>query len=207
MEIILKYFPELSENQKNLFKQLFPLYSDWNARINVISRKDIDHLYERHVLHSLSIARIIQFTKNTAILDAGTGGGFPGIPLAIYFPEVQFHLVDSIGKKIKVVEAITESLGLMNVTFEQNRAENLKGNYDFVISRAVTTLPEFLRWISKLISKDNFNDLQNGVFYLKGGDLAKELEPIRAKYKIYDINNLFDDKFFKTKKLIHLYDI
>ena len=207
MEIILKYFPELSENQKNLFKQLFPLYSEWNARINVISRKDIDHLYERHILHSLGIAKIIQFKNNTRVIDIGTGGGFPGIPLAILFPETHFHLVDSIGKKIKVVEAITESLGLKNVTFEQNRAENLKGKYDFVISRAVTTLPEFLRWISKLISKDNFNDLQNGVLYLKGGDLAKELEPIKAKYKIHDINNLYKEEFFNTKKLIHLYDI
>jgi len=137
MEIILKYFPELSENQKNLFKQLFPLYSKWNARINVISRKDIDHLYERHILHSLGIAKIIQFKNNTRVIDIGTGGGFPGIPLAILFPETHFHLVDSIGKKIKVVEAITESLGLTNVTYEQNRAENLKGKFDFVISRAV----------------------------------------------------------------------
>jgi len=206
MDVILKYFPDLSEHKILQFEKLYPLYSDWNSKINVISRKDIDHLYERHILHSLSIAKIIQFKKGTSVLDVGTGGGLPGIPLAILFPEVNFFLVDSIGKKIKVVEAITESLGLKNVTFEQNRAENLKGKYDFTISRAVTTLPEFLNWTLKLISKNSFNDLVNGVLYLKGGDLSKEVGSVGAKHYIFDLNNLFDEEFFKTKKLVYLYD-
>jgi len=204
MDIILKYFPSLSEKQIELFKKLEPLYAEWNAQINVISRKDFSEFYERHVLHSLGIAKFTRFVGKTKILDVGTGGGFPGIPLAILFPEVNFHLVDSIGKKIKVVNGVGGALGLKNVRAEQIRAEQLNEKYDFVISRAVTRLPEFVPWIQKNISKKNTNALPNGVIYLKGGDLSQEIKPYRKKVFVQDLSEYFDEEFFKTKKVLHL---
>lgn len=204
MEIIKKYFPELSQRQFELFRLLQPLYSEWNNKINVISRKDIDHLYEKHILHSLAIAKIISFKKNTSILDVGTGGGFPGIPLAILFPDCKFHLVDSIGKKINVVKAIAESLHLENVSAEQIRAEQLKSKYDFIISRAVTSFPEFFTWIENKINPGSANALKNGIIYLKGGDLNEELKDYSRKVKIYAIADFFEEEFFETKKIVYL---
>lgn len=204
MDIILKYFPNLTEKQIELFKQLEPLYADWNSKINVISRKDFSEFYERHVLHSLSIAKFTKFAGKTKVLDVGTGGGFPGIPLAIMFPEVKFHLVDSIGKKIKVVNGVAESLDLKNVRAEQIRAEELKQKYDFVISRAVTRLPEFVLWIRKNISRTNFNALPNGVIYLKGGDLTEEIKPFRKIVFEQELSEYFEEDFFLTKKVLHL---
>jgi len=205
MEIVRKYFPQLTNRQKYLFIRLQPLYNEWNLKINVISRKDISHLYERHILHSLTIAKIVRFKSDTHILDVGTGGGFPGIPLAIIFPDTQFHLVDSTGKKIKVVQAIVEDLGLENVTYEQARAEQLTGKYDFIVSRAVVTLPVFYKWVSNLISRTNLNEIHNGILYLKGGDFIEELKQMKTLYKIYSLSNYFDEEFFKTKKIIHLF--
>ncbi len=204
MEIIHKYFTALTNDQLAAFGKLHSLYSEWNAQINVISRKDIDELYERHVLHSLAIARFIKFTPGTKILDVGTGGGFPGIPLAIFFPEVNFHLVDSIGKKIKVVKAVAESLNLKNVKAEQIRAEELKGRYDFIVSRAVTQLPVFLQWVKKNVSEKQKNAVSNGVFLLKGGNLDSEIHPYKKKIFVQEISDLFDEEFFKTKKLLYL---
>lgn len=204
MEIILKYFSGLTPEQTRLFEELQPLYTEWNAKINVISRKDIDSLYERHVLHSLAIARFIRFTPGSKILDVGTGGGFPGIPLAIFFPNVEFHLVDSIGKKIKVVNAVAESLGLKNVTAGQIRAEQLKSKYDFVVSRAVTQLPEFVSWIRKNISLKQQNAIPNGVIYLKGGNLEGETRPFRKTAFVQNLSDYFDEEFFETKKLVHV---
>ncbi|HZH74120.1 MAG TPA: 16S rRNA (guanine(527)-N(7))-methyltransferase RsmG [Mariniphaga sp.] len=204
MEIIHKYFTALTNDQLAAFGKLHSLYSEWNAQINVISRKDIDELYERHVLHSLAIARFIKFTPGTKILDVGTGGGFPGIPLAIFFPEVNFHLVDSIGKKIKVVKAVAESLNLKNVKAEQIRAEELKGHYDFIVSRAVTQLPVFLQWVKKNVSEKQKNAVSNGVFLLKGGNLDSEIHPYKKKIFVQEISDLFDEEFFKTKKLLYL---
>ncbi len=178
MGIISKYFPDLSEQQARQFAMLESLYREWNARINVISRKDIDHLAERHILHSLGIAKFIRFSPGTKILDVGTGGGFPGIPLAIFFPDVHFHLVDSIGKKIKVVKAISDELNLTNVTSEQTRVEIMKTKFDFIISRAVTQLPEFYHWVKHLISKNSENIMPNGILYLKGGDITRRTETI-----------------------------
>lgn len=207
LEIILKYFPDLTNKQKELFSLLKSLYNEWNNKINVISRKDIGHLYERHVLHSLGIAKIIQFTENTKILDVGTGGGFPGIPLAIMFPDARFHLVDSIGKKIMVVKEISEELGLKNLTSEQIRAENIKNKYDFIVSRAVTSLPDFHYLISHLVSKINRNKISNGTLYLKGGDFSEELEQLIPDYSIYRLSDYFDEKFFTTKKTVHIYQV
>ncbi|WP_347840047.1 16S rRNA (guanine(527)-N(7))-methyltransferase RsmG [uncultured Draconibacterium sp.] len=204
MDLILKYFPHLSEKQLEQFAKLEPLYADWNAKINVISRKDFSEFYERHVLHSLAIAKFIRFAENTRILDVGTGGGFPGIPLAIIFPEVQFHLVDSIGKKIKVVNGVSQSLGLRNVRAEQIRAEQLQGKYDYVVSRAVTRLPDFVTWIRKNIAKKQNNPLPNGVIYLKGGDLTEEIKPFGKKIFLQDLDEYFDEPFFETKKVLHL---
>ncbi len=204
MDIVFKYFPDLSEVQKHQFRNLEPLYQDWNSKINVISRKDIDQLAERHVLHSLGIAKLIQFKHGTQILDVGTGGGFPGIPLAIYFPEVQFHLIDSIGKKIRVVKAITDELGLKNVTSEQARAENITGEYDFIISRAVTTLPDFTKWVNHLISPLHKNAIANGILYLKGGDISGEITGIKKEIHIYPLNHHFSEPFFESKKIVHL---
>jgi 16S rRNA (guanine527-N7)-methyltransferase len=203
-QLIQKYFTGLSETQTSRFAQLEPLYEEWNERINVISRKDIGSLYEKHVLHSLAIAKVIRFTPGTRILDVGTGGGFPGIPLAILFPEVKFHLVDSIGKKIKVVKAVAEALQLDNVVADQVRAEELKEKYDFVVSRAVTSLPEFLKWIRKNISAIPKNALPNGVLYLKGGDLTDELKPFGKRTVVYNLSDFFIEEFFETKKLVYL---
>lgn len=202
--LIDQYFPGLGEEQKDRFGKLGDLYSTWNLQINVISRKDIDALYEKHVLHSLAIARLVQFRPGTRILDVGTGGGFPGIPLAIFFPEVQFHLVDSIGKKIKVVQAVADELKLQNVVSEQCRAEQLKGRYDFIVSRAVTSLSEFVGWTINKIDPVNRNAVPNGILYLKGGDLSAELKPFGRRAIIYNLNEWFAEAFFETKKLVYL---
>lgn len=204
ISLIVRYFPHINEQQKEKFEKLFDLYSYWNSQINVISRKDIEQLYERHVLHSLGIAKVISFKPKTKILDVGTGGGFPGIPLAILFPESNFHLVDSIGKKIKVVNAVSESLGLENIYAEQTRAEQVNDKFDFVVSRAVTRLPEFVEWVKKKVMKTSFNELPNGILYLKGGDLEEELSSMNLKYKIYHLNNYFSEEFFETKKVVYV---
>lgn len=203
MEEILKQFPNLTENQILQFKKLEVLYNDWNAKINVISRKDIDELYTKHVLHSLAIAKIQPFEAGSYVLDVGTGGGFPGIPLAILFPETRFYLIDVIAKKIKVVQAVVDALGLKNVKAEQIRAENVKGDYDFIVSRAVTNMPDFVSWIKDKIKKQNKHNLPNGILYLKGGDLTEELKdfPRVTEYKIADF---FKAEFFETKKVVHL---
>ena len=195
-DIIFKHYPALSEIQKKQIEQLGKLYSEWNAKINVISRKDIENFYERHVLHSLSIAKVISFKPKTKILDVGTGGGFPGIPLAILFPECEFQLVDSIGKKIKVVNAVTESLGLKNAKGIWSRAEELKEKYHFIISRAVTEIPEFQKWVKNKFISENFNDLPNGILYLRGeGDMGN---------KVYELKNYFPEEFFETKKVVFI---
>ena len=204
VHLILKYFPELTEVQKGHFSQLQELYNDWNEQINVISRKDTENFYERHVLHSLGIAKIIEFKDGTSILDIGTGGGFPGIPLAILFPNCQFTLVDSIGKKIKVVNEIALSLGLTNVKGIHARAELIPEKFDFVISRAVTAMPVFLTWIEKKFNKKNNNDLPNGILYLKGGDLIEEMSPVKKHYKFHELNAFFKEDFFETKKVVYV---
>ena len=201
-EIILKYFPNLTDEQKSHFQQLETLYKDWNEKINVISRKDIDEFYERHVLHSLGIAKIMEFADGTKVLDIGTGGGFPGIPLAILFPNVEFTLVDSIGKKITVVNAVAESLGLKNVKAYHERAEKIKNKFHFVVSRAVTQMPVFLRWLKGKFEKEQFNPKHNGVLYLKGGDLGEELAGIKCE--IYNLKDQFGEEFFDTKKVVYL---
>ncbi|HPW97958.1 MAG TPA: 16S rRNA (guanine(527)-N(7))-methyltransferase RsmG [Flavobacterium sp.] len=203
MEEILKQFPNLTENQIQQFHKLETLYQDWNAKINVISRKDIDELYTKHVLHSLAIAKIQPFVAGSYVLDVGTGGGFPGIPLAILFPETRFYLIDVIAKKIKVVQAIAEALELKNVKAEQLRAENVKGDFDFIVSRAVTNMPDFVSWIKDKIKKQNKHELKNGILYLKGGDLTKELASF-PKATEYNIADFFSDEFFETKKVVHL---
>jgi 16S rRNA (guanine527-N7)-methyltransferase len=203
MRLIQKYFPNLTEIQFKQFEALQGLYEDWNAQINVISRKDIESLYLRHVLHSLSIAKLIQFQDGAKILDIGTGGGFPGIPLAILFPEVTFHLVDSINKKLKVVNGVAESLGLENVYTTHARAETIEGQYDFIISRAVTRMPEFVSWIKNKVAKKNTHAIKNGILYLKGGDLTEELKTY-SKVTLYDLSAFFEDDFFETKKIVHL---
>ncbi len=203
MEEILKYFPNLTENQIEQFRKLEGLYLDWNAKINVISRKDIDQLYLKHVLHSLAIAKIQKFEPGTYVLDVGTGGGFPGIPLAILFPETRFYLIDVILKKINVVKSVADALGLKNVKAEQLRAENAKGDYDFIVSRAVTNMPDFYSWVKDKIKKQNKHELKNGILYLKGGDLTEELKDF-PKATEYAIADFFDDEFFETKKVVHL---
>jgi len=203
VELIFEHFPNLTEKQRDQFRQLQPLYEEWNSKINVISRKDMDSFYNKHVLHSLGIAKVYSFLPDQSVLDVGTGGGFPGIPLAIMFPETQFHLVDSIGKKIKVVEAVAQALGLDNVEAEQKRAEEIKYTYDFVVSRAVTHMQKFLPWIKGKIDKRNRDPLRlNGLLYLKGGDLAEELGPLKAR--LTALNEHFEDDFFDTKKVVYL---
>ncbi len=204
VSLITNYFPDLTEHQRAQFAALDALYRDWNSRINVISRQDIDALYEKHVLHSLGIAKVVQFKPGTDILDVGTGGGFPGIPLAILFPLAKFHLVDSIGKKITVVQGVAESLGLTNVRAEQVRVEQLKESYDFVVSRAVTRLQPFMGWVRYKITKRGNNDIPNGVLYLKGGDLTEELAEITDKRKVYKLSDYFNEEFFETKKVVHV---
>ncbi|MEX1193313.1 MAG: 16S rRNA (guanine(527)-N(7))-methyltransferase RsmG [Brumimicrobium sp.] len=204
MEIIDKYFPKLSDIQRNQLAQLDSLYKEWNEQINVISRKDMEHFYERHVLHSMSISKIISFKDGTEILDVGTGGGFPGIPLAILFPNCNFHLVDSIGKKIKVVQAVIDALELKNIKATHERAENVKAQYDFVVSRAVTKMPLFLTWVRKRIKKKHKNGLPNGILYLKGGDLTEEMKPIQTFYEYYELPDYFKEPFFETKKIVYV---
>ena len=203
MDLILKYFPKLTQDQLIQFSKLQELYKDWNLKINVVSRKDIDELYLRHVLHSLGIAKVVQFKPNTKVLDVGTGGGFPGIPLAILFPECDFHLVDSIAKKLKVVNEVVAGLGLENVKTTHSRVEDIKGTYDFVISRAVAAMPTFVHWIKGKVSKQQNNALKNGILYLKGGDLTEELK-LYTKTTLYDLSTYFEEDFFETKKIVHL---
>lgn len=203
VDLIFKYFPNLTEKQKNQYCKLEILYQDWNLKINVVSRKDIDELYLRHVLHSLAIAKVIEFKPNSKILDVGTGGGFPGIPLAILFPETQFHLVDSIGKKIKVVNEVVEGLGLLNVKTTNKRVEDTKGTYDFIISRAVAQMETFVNWTKGKIAKKQQHNLKNGILYLKGGDLSEELK-LFSSTNTYDLTSFFDEEFFETKKIVHL---
>ncbi|MDQ6472602.1 16S rRNA (guanine(527)-N(7))-methyltransferase RsmG [Flavobacterium sp. LHD-80] len=203
MDEILKYFPDLTDIQIKQFQQLDFLYHDWNEKINVISRKDIDSLYTKHILHSLGIARIMKFEPGATVLDVGTGGGFPGIPLAILFPETRFYLIDVIAKKIKVVQGVAEALELKNVKAEQKRAELVKGDFDFIVSRAVTNMPDFVSWIHDKIKKQHKHTLKNGILYLKGGDLAEELKDF-PKATLYDLADHFDDEFFETKKVVHL---
>lgn len=205
MKLITRYFPDLSTQQVRQFELLGQLYPEWNSRINVISRKDIDNLYERHVLHSLGIAKVIEFRAGTKILDAGTGGGFPGIPLAILFPQVDFHLVDSTAKKLTVVKNIAGETGLNNITIGHCRLEDHIGKYDFIVSRAVSSLLEFYSLVSHLISDRNQNSIINGILYLKGGDVKNELDLINSKYRIIDLSNFFKEEFFLTKKVIHIF--
>lgn len=202
--LITKYFPQLSQLQQEQFIAIDDHYRFWNAQINVISRKDIDGLYEKHILHSLGIAKVLRFTPGSSVLDVGTGGGFPGIPLAIMFPEVQFHLVDSIGKKIKVVNEIARALQLQNVTATQIRVEELTEKYDFAVSRAVTEFPAFTGWVSKNISRQQQNSIPNGILYLKGGDLSVELKPFGKRVVLYPLSDYFEGEFFETKKVVYL---
>lgn len=204
MELITKYFPGLPAGQQEKFSLLAGLYQEWNSRINVISRKDMDNFYEHHVLHSLGISKTIQFQPGTQIMDVGTGGGFPGIPLAIMFPETEFLLVDSIGKKIKVVIEVAQAAGIGNVKAIHSRAEDIKQKFDFVVSRAVTSLPEFMTWVANSIKKDSRNSLTNGILYLKGGDLEHELTPLKRKYQIFNLSDYYEEAFFETKKVVHI---
>ncbi len=203
MDLILKYFPNLTEDQIDKFEKLQALYQDWNVKINVVSRKDINKLYLRHVLHSLSIAKLIRFKKGTKILDVGTGGGFPGIPLSILFPECSFHLVDSIAKKLKVVDEVIEGLSLTNVKTTHSRVEDIKGNYDFIVSRAVAAMPTFVHWVKGKITKKQKHELKNGILYLKGGDLTEELQHYKTA-TIFHLSDYYTENFFETKKLVHL---
>jgi len=204
MDIILKYFPGISDRQKEQFAALYDLYADWNSKINVISRKDIENLYTHHVLHSLAIAKLIQFTDGTKIMDVGTGGGFPGVPLAILFPKCEFLLVDSIGKKIKVATEVSQAIGLENVSFRHCRAEEEKGKFDFVVSRAVMPLPDLVKIIRKNISKEQHNALPNGLICLKGGNLESELHPFKKMAEADDLSMFFEEEYFKTKKIVYV---
>lgn len=204
VSLLLKYFPNLTEHQLDQFSQLLDLYTHWNAQINVISRKDVDHFYERHVLHALAIGKVIQFTPGTKILDVGTGGGFPGIPLAILFPECNFTLVDSIGKKIKVVKEVASALELTNLQAYHDRAENIPGTFDFVVSRAVTAMPAFIPWIKDKFKKEQKNEFPNGILYLKGGDLTEEMASVQQSVTYFPISDLFQEDFFETKQVVYV---
>ena len=203
MDIITKYFPDLEEKQLQQFDKLSELYQDWNLKINVVSRKDIDEIYLRHVLHSLGIAKVQAFNAGASVLDVGTGGGFPGIPLAILFPETKFHLVHSIGKKIKVVNEVVAGLGLKNVKTTNDRVENIDGQFDFIVSRAVAQMETFVHWVKGKVAKKSNHDLKNGILYLKGGDLEEELAKYKAA-KIYELKDFFEEGFYDTKKVVHL---
>lgn len=203
-DIIFKYFPDLTQQQIEQFEKLYELYSFWNGQINVISRKDIDELYERHILHSLGIAKFCTFKPGEKVLDVGTGGGFPGIPLAILFPETQFHLVDSIGKKIKVVNEVAAALGLKNVKGSHSRAEQITDKYNFVVSRAVTRLGDFYPWVRGKFAKENINALRNGILYLKGGDLTEEIKESKLKAELYPLSAYFEEDFFDTKYVVYI---
>jgi 16S rRNA (guanine527-N7)-methyltransferase len=202
--LISQYFPDLTEKQKNQIGQLGPLYKEWNDKINVVSRKDIENIYTNHVLHSLGIAKVMAFKPGTEVLDVGTGGGFPGIPLAILFPETSFHLVDSIGKKITVVKEVSAALGLKNVRAEQIRAEEVKGKYDFIVSRAVTRMKEFYGWVNSKSRAESKNSLNNGILYLKGGDLDEEMGELKRPYSIYNLSDYFKEEFFETKHVVYV---
>lgn len=204
MDLILKYFPELSERQREQFAALQPLYEEWNAKINVISRKDMDCFYEHHVLHSLAIAKVQPFKPMSDILDVGTGGGFPGVPLAILFPKANFLLVDSVGKKIKVVQDVLRQLELDNARAEQTRAEQVEGEFDFIVSRAVTDLPQFAGWVRGKVSNAHYHDLRNGILYLKGGDLTAELAPFGKRARQWNIAGFYAEEYFETKKVVHI---
>ncbi len=203
MELIQRYFTELSSDQIEKFKALEHLYQDWNLKINVVSRKDIDELYLRHVLHSLGIAKVTTFKAGSSIMDVGTGGGFPGIPLAILYPECSFHLVDSIAKKLKVVDEVVSGLGLTNVKTSHSRVENINETYDFIVSRAVAAMPTFVHWVKGKIAKQQNNDFKNGILYLKGGDLSEELKPYRTA-QLYNLSDYYSEPFFETKKVVYL---
>jgi 16S rRNA (guanine527-N7)-methyltransferase len=202
--VIFHYFPTLTEKQKDQFSMVGSLYKNWNEKINVISRKDIENIYTNHILHSLGIAKLICFNPGAEILDVGTGGGFPGIPLAILFPETQFHLVDSIGKKITVVKEVSAALGLKNVTAEQIRAEQIKGKYDFIVSRAVTRMKEFYGWVNTKTKPKSKHSLDNGILYLKGGDLDEEMNELKRPYSVTDLSDFFSEEFFETKRVVYL---
>ena len=204
VESILKYFPELSDQQISQFEKIGALYREWNAKINVVSRKDIDELYIRHILHSLGIAKVISFIPHADVLDVGTGGGFPGIPLSVLFPETNFHMVDSIGKKIKVVKAVANKIGLKNATAYHGRAEDYSGTCDFVVSRAVTHIKPFYGWVKTKFKKESTHKLANGILYLKGGDLSEELIESKLRYNIYNLSDHFEEEFFETKKLLYV---
>jgi 16S rRNA (guanine527-N7)-methyltransferase len=201
---ITQYFPNLTEKQKDQFTKLYPLYAEWNEKINVISRKDIENLYVNHILHSLGIAKVMAFKPGATVLDVGTGGGFPGIPLAILFPETNFHLVDSIGKKITVVNAVAQGVGLTNVKGEQIRAEQIKNKYDFIVSRAVTRIKEFHGWVRTKVKEKSVHTLDNGILYLKGGDLDEELAELKKPYALYNLSDYFKEEFFETKKVVYV---
>ncbi|GAA3609593.1 16S rRNA (guanine(527)-N(7))-methyltransferase RsmG [Flavivirga amylovorans] len=203
MELILKYFSDLTNDQISQFKKLETLYQDWNLKINVVSRKDIDELYLRHVLHALAIAKVLTFKPGSKIMDVGTGGGFPGVPLAILFPECSFHLVDSIAKKLKVVNEVVEGLGITNIKTTHSRVEDIKDTYDFIVSRAVAAMPTFVHWVKGKITKQQNHELKNGILYLKGGDLSEELQDYKTA-TIYNISDFYTEDFFETKKVVHL---
>ncbi len=208
LELITKYFPELTAVQRDQFTRLGPLYAEWNARVNLISRKDFEHLYERHILHSLGIAKVVQFRKGARVVDVGTGGGFPLVPLAILFPQASFHGIDGIGKKIMAVQGVVEGLGITNCTAEQVRSEDHKQRYDYMVSRAVTTLPEFLRMTKHLIDRAPLSlgegTVGRALYYLKGGDLADELLPVKQRYRVYELSEFFEEEFFATKKVVQV---
>lgn len=202
--ILSAYFPSFSDQQLHQFNQLGGLYQEWNEKINVISRKDIENIYVNHVLHSLGIAKVLTFQPQADVLDVGTGGGFPGIPLAILFPQTRFHLVDSIGKKITVVSEVSKALGLRNVKAEQIRAEQLKGKYDFIVSRAVTRMKEFYGWVHNKVKQDSMHTLDNGILYLKGGDLDEEMRELKRPYSVYNLSDYFKEEFFETKRVVYV---